>query len=87
MYEADTMVISGVQPADGRHQGGVEADLLEGLAAAPAAVASSPSSMRPPGKLTWPWCVRRSVERRVRTTLVSPSSSKSGGQHAGVDPA
>ena len=43
-----------------------------------AAVVSSPASSRPPGKLTCPWWVRSSVERRVKTILACPSSSNSG---------
>ena len=38
-----------------------------------AAAGASPSSRRPPGKLTSPLCVRRADERRVRTSRVSPA--------------
>ena len=82
MSEADTIVITGwsqptVSPV------GVEADLLVRLADA-AAAGPPPSSNRPPGKLTSP--VRaQAVERRVRTSRASPSSSKSGASTAGVD--
>ena len=42
-----------------------------------AAMASSPRSIRPPGKLTSPRCVRIDVERLVRIRRASPASSKS----------
>ena len=74
-----------VEPADDRDQARVEADLLVRLAQRAAAAGSSPSSSRPPGKLTSPRCVRRPDERRVRISRASPASSKSAASTAGVD--
>ena len=49
----------GFDRADHLDCGGVEQDFLLRLAQAPRATASSPGSMRPPGKATWPAWVRR----------------------------
>src|SRR4051794_23836884 len=51
-----------------------------------AASGVSPGSSRPPGNETSPVCDRRFDERRVSTTLVSPSSSNSGTSTAASRP-
>ncbi len=50
-----------------------------------AAVASSPASIRPPGKLTSPRCVRIDVERRRQDHSRLPGLLEEHDEHAGVD--
>ena len=74
MREADTIVMTGCsQPTTVTSD---EASPTSSCASRRAPDAGfSPWSRRPPGKLTSPWCVRKAVERRVKTIRVSPSSS------------